>query len=264
MLVRVEREGKIGELVLNRPEKLNALNEPLLEEFSAGLTELGRDDSISCIIIRGEGRAFSVGYDIAMGREGVEFEENAYLDWVDLRKRVERWIQVLDTPKPVMTAIHGHCMGGATMLSVCADLTVVANEATMGWPSLPLGSGLLGPVSMWLIGPKRAKELSFVAGSSFSGVEAAQNGWANRAVPEERMLEVARELATDVARTPLSLLRLKKLAFNRVLDIQGFRESVLFGVEWDTISHTAAEATGNANLIEQLGLKGAIAQFRAS
>lgn len=263
--IEVTVDERVAEVRFDRPEKLNAMNGELLDGFTAALRELDSDGSVSCVLLHGAGRAFSVGYDV--GSEGVEDETGAskttHEDWAHLRRNVERWIDVWDLSKPVLCAVHGYCMGGATMLAACSDVTVVAEDAVIGWPSLPLGGGLLSPVSSWLIGPKKAKELSFIAGSSLSGTEAVGLGWANHAVPEGEVLDTARELASRIVRTPLELLQIKKRALNRIMDVRGFRESVYFGAEWDAIAHSSASMEPIVEKVREVGLKEAIAWFEA-
>lgn len=257
-------EGRVARLTLDRPRKLNAMNNQMLDEFSAALHEMGADPAISVIIITGDERSFSVGFDVDPSGDGGSDAADAlesYQDWDSLRRNIERWLEIWDTPKPVVSAIEGYCMGGATMLAVCTDLTVVSEEAVIGWPSLPLGGGLLSPTTAWLVGPKKAKELSFIAGSSMSGAEAADLGWANHAVPKGGALARADELAAQIAKMPLDLLRLKKLALNRHLDQQGFREAILQGAEWDALAHTARGTHVMTEKVRSMGLKGAIAWF---
>lgn len=264
-LVRTTIEGRIAHVVLDRPKKLNALNNPMLEQFSAAIAELGANDDVSVIVLSGEGGNFSVGFDVDPGNGYSDAAAGLtpYSDWASLRRNIERWLAVWDTPKPVLSAVEGYCMGGATMLAVCTDITVVSETAVLGWPAVPLGGGLLSPTSAWLIGPKKAKELSFIAGSRLSGAEAAALGWANHAVPAGTAVERAEAIAASVAKMPLDLLRIKKLALNRFLDQQGFRESVLMGAEWDAIAHTSPATHAMTDQIAQRGLKGAIAWFNA-
>lgn len=262
-LIGIERDGRVAQLVLNRPKKLNAMNDEVLEGFSAAVTELGADQGVSVVVISGAGGNFSVGFDVDSAHTGSEAAAglDTYPDWESLRRNIQRWLAVWDAPKPFLTAVEGYCMGGATMLSVCADITVVSEDAVIGWPSLPLGGGLLSPTSAWLIGPKKAKELSYIAGSRLTGTEAAALGWANHAVPAGSALDRALELAGRISRMPLDLLRLKKLALNRVVEQQGFRESILQGAEWDALAHTAAGTHRMTDKISELGLKGAASWF---
>jgi enoyl-CoA hydratase len=152
-------------------------------------------------------------------------------------------------------------MGAATQLAVCCDLTVVADDAIIGWPSVPLGGGLLGPVSCWLIGPKKAKELSYIAGSRMTGAEAAALGWANHAVRGDEVEPTALRLAKRIVRTPSDLLTIKKRAINRVMDVQGFSEVFTFGAEYDAIAHDSDGYALVKEKIDELGFKGATAWF---
>jgi enoyl-CoA hydratase len=261
-LITVERDeaGKFAVVSLNRTEKINSFNQQLLDELFAELAVLADDDTISSVIIRGEGKNFSAGYDVVSGYAA----GSAYEDWRRLQSKVGQWEQIFRYPKPLIASVEGHCLGGATMLVACCDLVVVSEEANVGWPSIPLGGGLLSPVSLWHIGMRKAKELSFIAGNSMTGVEAAELGWANQAVEKGSVLEHAKTLATRVGKTPLDLLYLKKQALNRVHERQGFVESLRAGAEWDAISHTASSIGDVKELMREKGLKGAIKHFTES
>lgn len=259
--VYCEVADKVGWIVFDRPQKLNALSANVLSEFESALDVMTRDSRVSVIVVRGEGRAFSVGYDVSGGEYGER--KRALDDWLDLRSSVELWLKVWRCPKPVISAIQGYCMGGATMLAVCSDLTIVADDAVIGWPTIPLGGGLLSPVSAWLVGPKKAKEMSYVVGSRMTGVEAVEWGWANRAVPPGQLLDEAGALARRIAKTPPELLAIKKRALNRVMDIQGFSEAVMFGAEFDAIAHDSVAVEEIVKEIEADGLKATMARYAA-
>lgn len=257
---------KIGWLVLSRPEKLNAFTAEMLAEFESAVDRLGRDPDVSVIVIRGEGRSFSVGYDVSKGEEagrGGPDRKRALDDWLHLRANIETWLRVWRCPKPVIAAVHGYCLGGATMLAVCCDLTVVADDAVIGWPSVPLGGGLIAPVSAWLVGPKKAKEMSYIVGSRMSGIEALEWGWANHSVPAADVLPFTTNLAARIARTPLELLQVKKRALNRVMDTQGFSEAVMAGAEFDAIAHDSVACEATTAEIREYGLKETIARYTA-
>lgn len=261
-LINLERdvERKFAIVSFNREDKINAFNRDLLDGLMETLNSLADDDSVSSVIIRGNGKNFSAGYDVVSGYAG----GSAYDDWRRLQNAVDLWERVYRFPKPLIAAVEGHCLGGATMLVACCDLVVVGEDANIGWPSIPLGGGLLSPVSLWHIGMRKAKELSFIAGNAMTGTEAFELGWANRAVESGSALESAKTLATRVGKTPLDLLYLKKLALNKVYDRQGFVESLRSGAEWDAISHTAASIDDVKALMKEKGLKGAIKHFAGS
>lgn len=257
-------DGSTGHLVLNRPGKLNALSGELLSQFDAALDELLAAAAVRCIVVRGAGSSFSAGYDIGTGKSptgkdgpGPEPDEpSSVADWARIRAGIERWLRVWHCAKPVIAAVHGYCLGGATQLAVCCDLTVVASDAVIGWPALPLGA-LLGPTSAWLIGPKKAKELSFIAGSRMTGAEAHQLGWANCAVAEDQVLPTAVRLAELIGRTPPELLALKKQAINKVMEVQGFSAAVMAGAEFDALAHASADARAVRAKMKALGWRAA-------
>ena len=264
-LVNTEVTGKVGYIVFNRPERMNALTAEMFKGFAAALQALTEDKHVVCIIIRGEGRAFSVGNDVGgggSGYEGGKQEHDPFTDSMRLRERMNTWLAVRHCHKPVIAQVHGYCMGVATQLAVCCDLTMVAEDAVIGWPAVPLGGGYLSPFSAWLIGPKKAKELSFIAGSRMSGTEAAANGWANHAVPEKDLAEATLTLVKRICKTPPDLLAIKKRSLNRVMDVQGFTESVMMGAEFDAIAHGAKCARATKATIAKVGLKEAMRRFK--
>lgn len=258
-LVSIERfdDKKYAVISMNRPEKLNAFNAELLNGLMDALRSLAHDDSISAVVLTGGDKNFSAGYDIGAGYAA----GSAYEDWRNLQEKVGLWEEVFHYPKPLIAAVEGHCLGGSTMLVACCDLVIVGEDANIGWPSIPLGGGLLSPVSLWHIGMRKAKELSFIAGNGMTGVEAKELGWANKAVPRGTVTEEAIKLATRVAKTPLDLLYLKKQALNRVHERQGFVETLRAGADWDAISHAASSIDDVKGVIREKGFKGAIQHY---
>jgi enoyl-CoA hydratase len=178
-----------------------------------------------------------------------------------LAGNIDRFLEIWDCPKPVIAAVHGHCLAGATQLAVFCDITVIAEDARVGWPTLPVGGGYISPIWTWLVGPKRAKQMSFMAGSSITGSEAADWGWANVAVPESELWDQVRTVARQIARIPADMLRMKKYAVNRVLDLQGFRSSVKLGAETDALLHASRSVDVIRHAIREQGLRQAIGQF---
>lgn len=255
--VLYESQGPIAIITLNRPEKLNAFGARMLSDFAKALDRAERDATARVVIVKGAGRAFSAGYDVSPG-EYSPHHVNIAEDREWLHGAIEKWLRVWEFPKPVIAQVHGFCIAGATMLALCCDITIVSNECRIRWPSLPLGGGLISTMWTWLSGPKKAKEMSFIAGSEMTGAEAHFWGFANRAVPEAELEAVTLRMARQIARTPPDLLRLKKLAINRIMDIQGFRTAAMFGAEWDSIAHFSTGAMNVAEKIQELGLKGAI------
>ncbi|PWA07827.1 crotonase [Pueribacillus theae] len=255
-LVLVDRLGKIAYLTLNRPEKLNAFNNELFEELDAALDEVEADDSISVVIIKGKGRAFSVGYDVGKPADKTVTEDRDMLEVFTLR-----WLRIWDFPKPIIAQVQGYALAGGTQLLACCDMVITDKDATFGFPSLPLGGGFVGMYWGWHIGVQRAKMLDLTAGSRISGKEATEYGFAAKCFDGDKLEEETLKIARGIAKTPLDILKLKKKAHNRVMEAQGFRNTLMFGPEQDAIIHTADGIKLVREKIKELGLKGAIEWF---
>ena len=264
-LIRLERDGPLTWLTLNRPAQLNAMNGALLDEFSQALDVLAADAATRVVAIRGAGRAFSAGFDIDRPRDGGPQATPDIVDGYErLARNVNRFLAVWDHPKPVIACVHGYCLAGATQLCTCCDITVVAEDATIGLPAIPIGGGYISPMWVHLVGPKRAKQMSFVPGSKITGAVAADWGWANYAVPAAELEENVRALATEIAKIPAPILRMKKMAINRVADVMGFRATALMGAETDALLHHSGPVEELRQLIREHGLKEAISRFNST
>ena len=256
-------EAPIATLTLNRPDKLNALSPDLLDALDEALDRARDDDAVRVLILKGAGRAFSAGHDISPGNRTPTEHDISY-DHDRLQRTNARLLRLFDLPKPVIAQVHGYCIAVGTVLPTFCDLTVVADNAVIRWPMLPIGGGMIAPLWTYFIGAKKAKEMSFIAGSEMSGADAHFWGWANYAVPESELEATTRRLALQIAKTPPDLLRIKKLAINRVLEQQGFRTTVASGGTWDALAHFTSGVGSVRSKIRELGIKGAIQWFHGS
>ncbi|MEU6643568.1 enoyl-CoA hydratase-related protein [Saccharomonospora sp. NPDC046836] len=262
--VTLEREGPIAWLTFSRPDRLNALSMRMLDELVAHLTALEASDA-RVVILRGEGDAFSAGYDVSRESEeiGDAHKRSSVADRDRQAAYIERFTRIWKHPQPVIAAVHGYCMAGATQLSLFCDLTVVAEDTQIAAsPAIPLGGGFISPLWSFQVGPQRAKEMSFVPGRRIDGCTAAAWGFANTAVPAGALEQYVRELALSIAKTPASILRMKKLAINRVQELSGFLTIAGIGADTDALIHTTPDVSELQELIKEIGLKQAIAHFR--
>lgn len=210
--VRSRAEGSTLVLTLSRPDRLNAVSLPLYERLIEELSRASDDPAVRCVILTGEGRAFSVGADLkAHGSAGPPEGE--------LRRRYVRAAQranwlIQRNAKPVVAAVNGHAIGGGLEMALSADLMLVAEDAKLRFPEIALGTFIGGGVSYTLparVGSAKARELLFL-GEFFSGAEAAEMGLAHRAMPAAEVLPSARGLAERLAeRAPISLAHAKRL-----------------------------------------------------
>ena len=260
--IRIEDRGPLTWLVLARPDKANALSNELLEEFSDALQRLVHTGG-PVIAIRGDGKGFSAGYDLdQVGKLGASVDPVA--DRERLSRNVNRFLAIWDHPKPIIAAVHGYCIAGATQMCVFADITIVANDARIGEPTVPIGGGFIAPLWMPLVGPKRAKELAFVPGNSIDGPTAVEWGWANHSVPEDQLIPAVEDLAARIAKIAPEVLRIKKLSINRAAEAMGFRNAASGVAEMDALLHLSPPVVELKQWIAKVGLKEAIAAYRVA
>lgn len=263
--ITLESDGPLTWLILDRPERLNAMNGRLLDGLSTALDHLADDKATRVIAIRGAGRAFCAGYDIERDEE--EISGLGSRSVVEDRRRLERNVEIFMKtwrhPKPVIAAVHGYCMAGGTQLATLCDLTVVTENAQIGVPSIPVGGGYVSPMWTPLVGPKRAKQLSFQGGTRISGKTAAEWGWANYAVADDLIFDDVRDLAHRIALTPADVLTVKKAAINRAADIAGWSTIMPLGAETDAFLHNTRSVQYLNEMIMRDGLKETIRAFAA-
>lgn len=259
----LDEDENIAWITLNRPSRLNALSDTMLSEIAIMFDYLATTEN-RVVVISGAGRAFSAGYDIAPDSNEVGYahargpveDRNRQLANIDLFMKIWRH------PVPVITAVHGYCMAGATQLCVFSDITIVADDAVIAAsPAVPIGGGFISPLWATVTGPKRAKLMSFDAGHRIDGATAVAWGWATQAVPADELISHVKKLAKSIARTPLSILTLKKEAINRVAELQGLVSIARIGAETDALLHLTPEVQALQESIKVHGLKGAIAKF---
>lgn len=215
--IRVERENYIGYITLNRPEKLNAITWNMYESIAKAMDELEDDDNVRVIVIRGEGKSFSAGFDM---------NEPDVTDHVELRKKYDRIahacrLKIWNNPKPTIAQIHGHCLGGAHDVALSCDLAVATVDAKLGVPEIQFGMGTPFLLMPWVIGLRKTKEL-LLTGKVISGEVAAEIGLVNYATQEGELETKVQDLAKELAMIPLPAMQLQKRALSRAIEISGF------------------------------------------
>jgi enoyl-CoA hydratase len=249
----------VRRITMNRPEKRNALNHPLRGAILNQLKANDQDPDVRVTIIRGAGPSFSAGYDLGGGNEGYDlpfYTPPGEGQWP--RHVTEGWMSIWDLAKPVIAQVHGFCLAGGSELATGCDLIYVAEDAQMGYPAVRFGVPDMH-FHPWFLGMRRAMEM-FVTGNSISGVEAAREGWANRAFPAERLDEEVLAVAERITEVPPELVQLNKRAIHRQMDHMGMRQGIRSGTELCALgTHTNAMAEFQ-KAIQEKGLTGALTE----
>jgi enoyl-CoA hydratase len=228
----------VRRLTMNRPDKRNAMNNELRGEIFHALEEADLDDSIRVTILRGAGKAFCAGYDLAADNsQGQPYHTARGLgNWP--RHVVDGWLRIWDMQKPVIAQVHGYCLAGGTELATACDLVYVAEDAQIGYPV----TRTISPPDMqlfpWMVGMRQAMEL-MLTGDAMTGVEAAARGFANRAYPADQLGARVHEIAERVAKVPTDVQQINKRSVHRAMEIMGLRAAVRSGTEMQELAmHT--------------------------
>ncbi|MDD4868187.1 MAG: crotonase/enoyl-CoA hydratase family protein [Mycobacterium sp.] len=236
--VRIERNGPVTTVILDRPAARNAVNGPTAAALHAAFEEFGRDDTASVAVLWGDGGTFCAGADLkAFGTP----EANAVHRTGPAPMGPTRMV----LPKPVIAAVSGYAVAGGLELAIWCDLRVAEEDAVFGvfcrrW-GVPLIDG--GTVRLpRLIGQSRAMDM-ILTGRAVQADEALAIGLANRVVPKGRARQAAEELAAQLAALPQQCLRSDRLS---TLHQWGTTESDALDFEFASISRVATEANEGA------------------
>lgn len=263
--VLYEKKGRIATVTLNQPESLNALSTQLLTDMVAALREAESDDEVRVIILKAAGRAFCAGGNVSPSLPGrSRFLGDVAADRNRISRGVQSWLELWNIRKPIIAQVHGYCITGGTVIAILCDLTIVAEDAKICPEPVagPLGAGLTAAAWAWRVGPKKAAELCYRIGHVISGKEAVEIGFANKAAPAERLDAEVRALAEEIARTPLDVLTLEKVAITRMQETLGLRAAFLLGAELDAIAHATHPVREFTNRISEVGLRQASREWK--
>lgn len=208
-VVLIEREGRVAILTVNRPEKMNALNEQVRTEMLAALAALESDDGVGVVIVTGAGeKAFIAGADIG------EFAGRSPLDQRHAMRQPRIFEAMAVFPKPVIAMINGFCLGGGCELAMSCDLRIASDKARFGQPEINLGliPGGGGTQRMSrLVGLGQTMRL-VLTGDMIGAAEAGQLGLVELVVPHEELRTKTLELAGKIASKSPVTLRIAKEA----------------------------------------------------
>ena len=265
ILVEVER-GR-ARITLNRPEKRNALSLALLEQLHEALWDADADREVHAVIVRGAGKCFSAGYDLAEAprrdgrRVGASYRGARSFDddtW-QLERAQRLRMALFDMHKPVIAQVHGHCLAGGTDVALLCDMVIAADDAVFGFPPARDLGAL--PNNLWLynVGPQWAKRLT-LTGDTVTGREAAHIGLVLKSVPADVLEAEVEGLADRLAQIDADLLAANKRIINLGLELMGARTLQRLACENDARGHLAESARGFVRKAAEKGLKSALTE----
>ena len=269
--VRYEVERGRARVILDRPEKRNAVTGEMSRAIHDLLWEADEDTSVHSVIIKGRGPSFCAGADLSRYRmeddqpDGSRRSLTSTID--DDIWQIERGqranIAPFDVHKPVIAQVHGHCLALGTVIALFCDFIICADDARFGFPpARDLGTP---PSNMWLyhIGPQWAKRLT-MTGDTISGKEAADLGLALKSVPPEDLDAEVEQLADRLALIDHHLLAANKRIINLGLELMGARTLQRLSAEIDARAHLAPGTAEYTRRVTTLGWREGIRERDAA
>lgn len=262
-------ERPVATITLNRPGALNTIVPPMPDEVQAAVERASADAGVKVIVLRGAGRAFCAGYDFGGGfhhwDEAITTEgrwdpgKDFALATAISSSPTQKLMSVWRTPKPVIAQVHGWCVGGGSDFALCADLVIASEDARIGTPYSRMWGAYLSGMWLYRLGLTKAKEHA-LTGRPLSGVEAAEAGLINRAVPFAELEQTVREQAQQLAQVPLSQLSAMKLIVNQAYENMGLASTQTLGPILDGLMRNTPDALRFIELAEREGVSAAVAE----
>ncbi len=205
--MHVSKDGEIATVALSRG-KVNALNEPMVEELTKSFEDLAIDNAVRSIIFTGSGKFFSFGFDVP---EFLSYPKNDFIKY--LEKFTNLYTYVFHFPKPIVAALNGHTIAGGCMLATACDFRLmVTGKAKISLNEITFGSAVLaGSVEMlkYCVGSRNAQSILY-SGAMYSAEEALQLGLVDQVSSEDALKEDARKVAQEFAQKDSSAFRCTK------------------------------------------------------
>ncbi|HAE51080.1 MAG: enoyl-CoA hydratase [Tistrella sp.] len=261
---------RIARLLLNRPERLNAITDQTPRDIREAVAWAEANDQVHVIVVEGAGKGFCGGYDLADTAEQVvehPCQQESYpwdpmVDYAYMKRNTEDFMSLWRCSKPTIAKVHGAAVAGGSDIALCCDLLVMAEDARIGY--MPTRVWGCPTTAMWTyrLGPTRAKQLMFT-GDVIDGRTAAAWGLANEVVPAAELEAATRKLAERIAGVPRGHLAMHKMVVNQVMLTMGLEQSQMMATVFDGITRHNPEGLWFRRYAQAEGFKAAV-QWRDS
>ncbi|WP_372023781.1 crotonase/enoyl-CoA hydratase family protein [Tistrella mobilis] len=261
---------RIARLLLNRPERLNAITDQTPRDIREAVAWAEANGQVHVIVVEGAGKGFCGGYDLADTAEQVvehPCQQESYpwdpmVDYAYMKRNTEDFMSLWRCSKPTIAKVHGAAVAGGSDIALCCDLLVMAEDARIGY--MPTRVWGCPTTAMWTyrLGPTRAKQLMFT-GDVIDGRTAAAWGLANEVVPAAELEAATRKLAERIAGVPRGHLAMHKMVVNQVMLTMGLEQSQMMATVFDGITRHNPEGLWFRRYAQAEGFKAAV-QWRDS
>jgi enoyl-CoA hydratase len=249
-----ERDG-IAIVTLNRPEKLNTLNDAVIQGIADAIDQATASAAVSAIVLRGAGRTFTAGYDLNPGDRRVAPQRrydspspepragawDPVRDYAFMGHNMRRFMKLWECPKPVIAQLHGYALGGGTDLILCADQIFMAEDAIIGYPPSRVYGTPTTMMWVYRLGLEHAKQF-LLSGDQIDAKTAYRIGLVSAVHPLDRLAGETERYAMRFRHIPGNQLALNKMLINQAFENMGLRTTQMFGTLFDGITRHTEEA----------------------
>jgi enoyl-CoA hydratase len=256
---------RIARLLLNRPERFNAISGAMPSEIRAAVEWAERKEEVHVIVVEGAGKGFCGGYDLVWSAESqvdmaCQQERQPWdpmVDYAQMKRNTEDIMSLWRCSKPTIAKVHGAAVAGGSDIALCCDLLVMAEDARIGY--MPTRVWGCPTTAMWTyrLGPARAKQMMFT-GDMITGKTAAEWGLANIVVPADELGDATSKLALRIAGVPRGHLAMHKMVVNQVMLTMGLEQSQTMATVFDGITRHNPEGLWFRRYAQAEGFKAAI------
>ncbi len=259
--LRYENAGRKAYVTLDRPDRLNAIDDAMPREIRGAVERANEDPSVHVIVLRGEGRSFCAGYDLkAYAEQGIGTQDRVWdpiKDYRMMKRNTDDFMSLFRSLKPTIAKVQGHAVAGGSDIALCCDLVVMADDARIGY--MPARVWGCPTTAMWVyrLGAEKAKRM-LLTGDTIDGRQAADWGLVVESVPPERLDARVEELADRMAGVPINQLVMQKLMVNQALDNMGLQGTQILATVFDGITRHSPEGRWFQDLAATEGFHAAV------
>jgi methylglutaconyl-CoA hydratase len=214
--IQLIHDGGIATITLNRPEKRNAISFQLVAELFSALDQIEQTSEAQVVILTGTGKAFCAGLDLEELKSllGKTHQQNVE----DSARMAQLFRRLYDFPRPTIAAVNGAAIAGGTGIATMCDFTLATPDAKFGYTEVRIGfvPAIVSSMLVWQVGHKVARDL-LMSGRMFTASEARGYGLVNEVVEPDRLMDHARQLASELMQNSPSSVRATKKLINGFL-----------------------------------------------
>lgn len=256
--------GRIARITLNRPARLNAIDDKMPREIRRAVEAANEDDRVHVIVLAGAGKAFCAGYDLkkyAEGDAGNRWNQpmpwDPMKDYRGMKANTDHFFSLWRSYKPVICKVHGYAVAGGSDIALCADIVIMAEDAKIGY--MPARVWGCPTTAMWVyrLGAEKAKRM-LLTGDTVDGRTAEKMGLVYQAVPAKILDKTVDALARRMAGVPKNQLMMQKLMINQAYENMGLANTQMIATLFDGITRHSPEGVWFKKYAEKHGFHAAV------